>query len=489
MLDDTFGNHAGEDIFPDADPTLHATEQRLIDLGVAWRARPLTTAPLADHVRDLAATGRSPSSAYALQEEFVLMQATATPPVATAPKAVRRRWLMIPTAAALLVAVLNVAVFAAFAHRPATSARPYTSTTITPTIATVAAQALDRYATGANEASSLTTGPDGALWFTGTDAPTAAIASSMIGRMTTAGALTTYPIPNSSYVFDPKTHDLLRNSFADSIIRGPDGNLWFTYSVGTAQRQDNNPPTNMNFTGAIGRITPAGKMTFFALTPDLPTQATNAGLGDLTVGPDNNLWFTASYEQGKTTNGLIGRITTTGAITLFPLPGHAIPVGIVTGPDKHVWFADGNTIGRMAQDGSATYIPITGSTNFVAFDGTGKLWFFDGNRMGRLDPIARTITYTALPQLYTAFGLQAGPNGDVWATLQDPGLPATYPADRHLYTFTTSGAIRQVTLPGTNFSGNLGIGPDGKLWLADFQFTGPGRTTNDLRSYLARLTP
>ena len=53
------------------------------------------------------------------------------------------------------------------------------------------------------------------------------------------------------------------------ITRGPDGNVWF--AEGLAEK--------------IGRITPAGVVTEFALPPGTqPVQ--------ITAGPDGNLWFT-----------------------------------------------------------------------------------------------------------------------------------------------------------------------------------------------------
>jgi virginiamycin B lyase len=56
----------------------------------------------------------------------------------------------------------------------------------------------------------LVTGPDGALWFTETDA-------GRIGRMTTAGAVTDFAIPTAA-------------SSPFAIKAGPDGALWFAES-------------------------------------------------------------------------------------------------------------------------------------------------------------------------------------------------------------------------------------------------------------------
>ncbi len=58
----------------------------------------------------------------------------------------------------------------------------------------------------------ITTGADGAIWFTG-------YSSTEIGRMTTDGVLTTFAVPTYA-------------SVPYHIIAGPDGSLWFTEQEG-----------------------------------------------------------------------------------------------------------------------------------------------------------------------------------------------------------------------------------------------------------------
>ena len=79
-----------------------------------------------------------------------------------------------------------------------------------------------------------------------------------------------------------------------ALTAGPDGNVWFAEVIG----------------GRIGRITPAGEITEFALGGSRP------GNG-ITLGPDGNLWFT---DFGAAGDAFIGRITPSGAISEFPLP-------------------------------------------------------------------------------------------------------------------------------------------------------------------------
>jgi sugar lactone lactonase YvrE len=87
--------------------------------------------------------------------------------------------------------------------------------------------------------------------------------SDYIGRITTAGVITSFAIPA---VYENPT----------SITTGPDGNLWFT------------EPGALDEGGwSIGRITTAGVITEFIIPP--------AGLSvpwGIAAGPDGNLWFT-----------------------------------------------------------------------------------------------------------------------------------------------------------------------------------------------------
>ena len=65
----------------------------------------------------------------------------------------------------------------------------------------------------------------------------------------------------------------------------------------------------------------------------------------ITLGPDDNLWFTESNPSK------IGRITPSGQITQFPLSDHSsAPSGITAGPDGNLWFTESRArkIARIA---------------------------------------------------------------------------------------------------------------------------------------------
>jgi hypothetical protein len=110
------------------------------------------------------------------------------------------------------------------------------------------------------------TGPDGNLWFTEQGA-------NRIGRITTSGNFTEYPLPPTS-------------SQPTIIVVGPDGNLWFTEQSGNQ----------------IGRITPTGAIAEFPV----PTASSN--LIGITAGPDGDLWFAEFGGLAGTPAGKIGRL-------------------------------------------------------------------------------------------------------------------------------------------------------------------------------------
>lgn len=77
----------------------------------------------------------------------------------------------------------------------------------------------------------------------------------------------------------------------------------------------------------------------------IPTPNSAGARGNITLGPDNNLWFT-EYSGNK-----IGRITPSGSISKFPITTkNSSPMGIVAGPDGNLWFveADGNKLASIA---------------------------------------------------------------------------------------------------------------------------------------------
>jgi streptogramin lyase len=193
--------------------------------------------------------------------------------------------------------------------------------------------------TGIFMPTSITTGADGALWFTNEG-------NNSIGRITTSGQIITYsagPGMGGPY----------------GITAGPDGALWFTKG------------------NSIGRITTAGVVTNFT-DPNIDNP------NSITTGPDGSLWFTNGDKS-------IGRITTTGVITNFTDPSINFPNSITTGPDGALWFtnANNNSIGRITTAGVITTYTGTAvdSPLGITSGPDAALWFTmpGTNSVGRLN--------------------------------------------------------------------------------------------------------
>jgi hypothetical protein len=152
--------------------------------------------------------------------------------------------------------------------------------------------------------SSITTGTDGAIWFTAYSSA----GESDVGRMALDGHVT--------IVATVAGH-------AANITTGPDGALWLTVD------------------GKIARTTPAGITGRF-----------NVGAGEITAGADGALWFIGSDAAG------IGRLTLAGELSEIPSPIEQ-PTQIAATDDGAIWVENDLRIGRIASDRStSTFSPF-----------------------------------------------------------------------------------------------------------------------------------
>jgi streptogramin lyase len=284
--------------------------------------------------------------------------------------------------------------------------------------------------------------PDGSAWFV------EGSGSGSIGKVTTSGVVTEYPVPAGSYL--------------QSITAGPDGNMWFT--------MDNN---------AVGYITPSGSITTFATTHDSPT--------GITAGPDGNLWFTMW-------SGYIGKVTTSGVITEYriPAPGSnsTQPRNIVTGPDGALWFTqstDPSRIGRITTNGDISQFSISDANIDTPYDITvgsdGALWWTNNsdNYIGRMTTSGATSAFNVGTN---TLGISAGSDGNLWFT-----EPLSSP--NKIVRMTTSGVTTSYTVPtATAGLNSIAAAANGTFWFTESRANNIGRlTVDDTRPTLAFTAP
>jgi virginiamycin B lyase len=220
----------------------------------------------------------------------------------------------------------------------------------------------------------MTAGPDGSIW----------IASGGIGRLSPTGEFTNFTVPPA----DNGYYDVV------DVTAGPDGAVWFADSNGER----------------IGRITPAGDFTFIPVAEEPYA---------ITLGPDGNLWYAAQEAD------VIGRVTPAGVVTTFHVPGSA-PVELTAGPDGAIWFG-GLGIGRITTTGQVTIFDAYAVR--LASGRDGNVWFTDVSSISRITPSGE-ITQFDVGSSSGIDDLVYGPDGRVW------------------FTDNANNAIGRLTLPG-----------------------------------------
>ena len=231
----------------------------------------------------------------------------------------------------------------------------------------------------------------GDLWFTDNNNP------GEIGKMTTSGTITKYPLKafKGGASDDPQ-----------KIIVGPDGNLWFTEYAA----------------GKVGKITTSGTITEYSL-PEKEFSDPTA----IAVGPDKNLWVTGRVNH-------LWRITTSGEITEYT---HSLPeklpqteggpTGITAGPDGNLWISDGESmILKMNKEGEilAEYeLPAKSRPSKITPGPEGNLWFDDtvSNRIGTITMAGKVTEYPVpmkgVEKLVLNLGaITQGPDENMWFT-------------------------------------------------------------------------
>ncbi|HET9392663.1 MAG TPA: hypothetical protein VFO29_03930 [Candidatus Rubrimentiphilum sp.] len=305
----------------------------------------------------------------------------------------------------------------------------------------------------------ITVGPDGALWFTETNAD-------KIGRIAASGKITEFsllPATPGWIEAHPCSHrQPLR------IATGPDRALWFSETVGCNERDSVGSPQ-------IGRMTLGGKVSEF----HVPSSA--GAVDAIASGPDHAIWFVEA-EGGK-----VGRVSTTGKISEFAASRNGRDlVGIIGGRDDAVWFivtgcptcspraeASKGYVGRITPEGKITYHTISNNgVGGFAWGPDGALWFTDSaqDRVGRLTLRGKLTQFLFPAPTLCKCNTEAIPTRDPRAIVSGPdsALWIVEPYANKIGRVSMTGKLAEFPVPTIDsFPSDIAAGPDGSIWFIE----------------------
>ncbi len=231
------------------------------------------------------------------------------------------------------------------------------------------------------------------------------------------------------------------------IATSDDGDIWFV------ERQYNNLSKIDAITGEISEYS----------IPDI-----GADCGGLANGPDNNIWFI------KGTTGKISRWNiTNNTETEFNLPplGGGCLSGLISGPDNNLWFThESGKIGKMTLSGTVTTydIPGGGVGMQMSVGPDGNIWFSN--------IISNTLVKITTDGNITSFSMPVGVSG---------GYGITTGADNHIWVSSMNNKIAKFNIgseefnvydaPADSYPMLLSLGGDGNVWFGSAGGLGIGR--------------
>jgi virginiamycin B lyase len=179
------------------------------------------------------------------------------------------------------------------------------------------------------------------------------------------------------------------------------------------------------------------------------------------IGPDGAIWFTLESSDA------LG-VLSAGQIRKVPRGGETIEaLGLAVAANGDAWFTDitGQSIGRIAPDGSREIVPVPGplaQLGRLAVAPDGAVWFADSwaNSITRLNG-GQLTPYPARQPNAAPFGVAVDRGGTVWATLQVANRLARIDPD---------GTYTEIELPtrGANPS-DIAVDATGGVWFTELR--------------------
>jgi streptogramin lyase len=179
------------------------------------------------------------------------------------------------------------------------------------------------------------------------------------------------------------------------------------------------------------------------------------GLRGITVGPDNNLWFTAC-ESSPNSSGF-GKLTTGGVMTFYPFAG-TCPLAITSGSDGNLWAADYfGALDKVTTAGQETIYPTEDAPMFISPGPDGALYFTTHNStFGRMTT-GGTVSYFGVR---SDIDMANGPDKRLWAGNLETFNPinSTF---RHVSQYPRGGGVYSIA-----------VGPDRNIWVSSAETIG-----------------
>ena len=255
------------------------------------------------------------------------------------------------------------------------------------------------------------------------------------------------PIPVVSGPAPPRLPDVRAVSVPTrfSQLRGaafaPDGTLWFGERVSNIASSESSHATDR-----IAHLEADGRIV------EYPVPTEDAGIGAIVRGPDGSMWFTENDALK------LGRISDSGAITEFALPGSLfksptypvrgpslVPLpaptatmrghplssrrfaklgGLVSGEDGALWVTapSVDALVRVTTTGIVRIITLPSGLEHPSDIGRGPhgtLWFTSRNAIGRYDASGAVHAYPVDVKRQVLTSITWGPDGNVWFSFFD----------------------------------------------------------------------
>lgn len=251
-----------------------------------------------------------------------------------------------------------------------------------------------------------------------------------------APSLSVHPVPTS-------------DSGLGEIVTAPNGDMWFVEEKANK----------------VGRITPAGVITEFALPAT--TSGDAGGAYDLTVAPDGTIWVVFDYGRK-----IVQLNLATGTGSVYPLGPYPYGEQVEIGPDGVPWVSmsfDEDGLARVLPTGTVWHPNAPPCDGWLARANDGGMWCASSDTkliLSNADASGGT-TYPLPSTGTTLRSLAAGPVGSMWFSRYSSS-PYTSPARGDI------GWIDQATGATTIFSTgsrtgprDLLRGPDGAMWFTN----------------------